>query len=182
MLNIAIFITLSRILLTPVVVFLMVKNVWCAALILFFIAAVTDLLDGFVARRLHQTSKFGQILDPIADKILMGCVMGAMLWLQAKSPILKMVLFFLLIKELILLAGGATLWVRYKKFIVPSVLSRAVSLCEIILIIFLFAIHNQLFVVLQPLVFGFILLNVVLSCWLLLRYVHIVIQIIQGKK
>jgi CDP-diacylglycerol--glycerol-3-phosphate 3-phosphatidyltransferase/cardiolipin synthase len=40
--------------------------------ILFGIAAVTDLLDGYIARRLGQTSKFGEFLDPVADKLMVA--------------------------------------------------------------------------------------------------------------
>ncbi len=38
--------------------------------VVFAIAAITDLLDGYVARRLGQTSKFGEFLDPVADKLM----------------------------------------------------------------------------------------------------------------
>ena len=40
--------------------------------ILFGIAAVTDLLDGYIARKLGQTSKFGEFLDPVADKLMVA--------------------------------------------------------------------------------------------------------------
>jgi len=40
--------------------------------ILFGLAAVTDLLDGYIARRLGQTSRFGEFLDPVADKLMVA--------------------------------------------------------------------------------------------------------------
>ena len=40
--------------------------------ILFGLAAITDLLDGYIARRLGQTSKFGEFLDPVADKLMVA--------------------------------------------------------------------------------------------------------------
>ena len=65
--------TLSRILLIPVFVLLF----WAptpgrslAAAVVFVIAAVTDLLDGYLARRRSQVTKLGRLLDPIADKLL----------------------------------------------------------------------------------------------------------------
>ena len=176
MLNLSICITLSRILLTPVIIFYMVHGLWHKAFVWFMIAALTDLLDGFVARFLQQSTKLGQILDPIADKILLGGVMGAVLWLHASSLLFKAVLFFLLFKELILLVGGAILWFGHKRFIAPSVLSRAVSFCEIILVIALFGLKTQFSLLYQQIIFGLMVLNVALSCWLLVRYLKIVQQ------
>lgn len=65
--------TVARILLIPVFVLLFStptpKRSFIAALI-FVIAAVTDLLDGYLARRRSQITKLGRLLDPIADKLL----------------------------------------------------------------------------------------------------------------
>lgn len=47
---------------------------------LLFAAAATDLLDGFVARRTGQISRLGKILDPVADKLFIGCVSVALVW------------------------------------------------------------------------------------------------------
>lgn len=65
--------TLSRILLIPVFVVLFStptpeRSLWAASV--FVIAAVTDLLDGYLARRRSQVTKLGRLLDPIADKLL----------------------------------------------------------------------------------------------------------------
>lgn len=43
-----------------------------AAAGLFLLAAITDWLDGYLARRLHQTSQFGAFLDPVADKMMVA--------------------------------------------------------------------------------------------------------------
>ncbi len=43
--------------------------------VVFALAAITDLLDGWVARRLGQTSKFGEFLDPVADKLMVAIVL-----------------------------------------------------------------------------------------------------------
>ena len=51
-------------------VLLMLENYYLLALILFFIAGFTDYLDGFLARKYNASSQIGEILDPIADKIL----------------------------------------------------------------------------------------------------------------
>ena len=65
--------TLSRILLIPVFVlvyFLPGDNTYIWAALLFGAAAVTDWLDGYLARRWGQTTPFGAFLDPVADKLI----------------------------------------------------------------------------------------------------------------
>jgi len=57
----------------PVIIyFLYLKTVtgWIGALIIFAIAAFTDFLDGWTARKLNQASEFGEFIDPLADKLL----------------------------------------------------------------------------------------------------------------
>ncbi len=71
-------ITLVRILLIPVVLVLIMMyekdkpHLRHAALAIFVIAAVSDALDGFVARAFEQKSKLGAVLDPLADKLLIN--------------------------------------------------------------------------------------------------------------
>ena len=63
--------TLSRIFLAAVIFLLLTSpEGYFLATILFFIAGVTDYFDGFLARKYNLTSQIGEILDPIADKIL----------------------------------------------------------------------------------------------------------------
>jgi CDP-diacylglycerol---glycerol-3-phosphate 3-phosphatidyltransferase len=71
--NLSISLTLLRIFLVPLVVVLLLSkgpgmDLWAAAV--FMLAATTDLLDGYFARKREQITKLGAILDPIADKIL----------------------------------------------------------------------------------------------------------------
>jgi CDP-diacylglycerol--glycerol-3-phosphate 3-phosphatidyltransferase len=63
--------TFSRIILAVIIfLLLMSSDGYLLALILFFIAGLTDWLDGFLARKYNAVSQLGEILDPIADKIL----------------------------------------------------------------------------------------------------------------
>jgi cardiolipin synthase len=63
--------TVLRILLIPVFVSLLVYRRPALALLVFALAAVTDLLDGYVARRRGSQSRLGAFLDPMADKLLL---------------------------------------------------------------------------------------------------------------
>ena len=63
--------TFSRIFLAAVIfLLLMSSDSYAMALILFFVAGITDYFDGYLARKHNAVSKLGEILDPIADKIL----------------------------------------------------------------------------------------------------------------
>jgi CDP-diacylglycerol--glycerol-3-phosphate 3-phosphatidyltransferase/cardiolipin synthase len=76
--NLAILLTLFRIAAIPIVVVLFYSPLEHArpiAAILFGVAAVTDILDGWVARRFGQMSKFGEFLDPVADKLMVAIVL-----------------------------------------------------------------------------------------------------------
>jgi CDP-diacylglycerol--glycerol-3-phosphate 3-phosphatidyltransferase/cardiolipin synthase len=71
--NFANTLTLIRIAAIPVVVICFYSSMELArpiAGIVFGLAAVTDILDGYAARKLGQTSKFGEFLDPVADKLM----------------------------------------------------------------------------------------------------------------
>ena len=90
--NIANIITVVRILMAPVFVWLMFLDggelgVWrWAAAILFIVAIVTDSVDGFLARSRNLVTDFGKLVDPIADKILVGAalvtlsILGELWW------------------------------------------------------------------------------------------------------
>lgn len=73
MLTIPNLLTLLRLLLVPCFLAASVRERWTVAFVLFVTAAVTDVLDGMIARRLNQRSRLGAILDPAADKTMMIC-------------------------------------------------------------------------------------------------------------
>jgi cardiolipin synthase len=83
--------TLSRLLLVPVFVALHLTGhpVW--ALVCFLGAALTDSLDGFLARVLNQWSKLGAFLDPVADKVLTGTAL-VLLVVEKRAPLWMLLL------------------------------------------------------------------------------------------
>ena len=85
-LNLANILTLLRIAAIPVVVVCFYSPMEYArpiAAILFGLAAITDMIDGWVARRFGQTSRFGEFLDPVADKLMVAIVL--VMLVQAQS-------------------------------------------------------------------------------------------------
>lgn len=75
--------TVLRILLIPVFVTLLVYRRPGWALAVFVLAAVTDLLDGYVARRRGKASRLGAFLDPMADKLLLTASFVTLTYLRA---------------------------------------------------------------------------------------------------
>ncbi len=92
--------TLSRILLAIVIFLLLaIDDYLQVALILFMLAGFTDYLDGYLARKYSLTSKLGEILDPVADKILIiFCVIG--LALNLSSYLIGFVGAFIITREI----------------------------------------------------------------------------------
>lgn len=85
-LNLANLLTLFRIAAIPIVVICFyspMPNARPIAAVLFGIAAITDLIDGWVARRFGQMSRFGEFLDPVADKLMVAIVL--VMLVQAQS-------------------------------------------------------------------------------------------------
>jgi CDP-diacylglycerol--glycerol-3-phosphate 3-phosphatidyltransferase len=74
--------TIARLCTLPLIVWLYSQDVpgasWSTAIVIFF-AAMSDILDGFIARRYQASSEFGLWLDPIVDRLFFFTILG-MLW------------------------------------------------------------------------------------------------------
>jgi CDP-diacylglycerol--glycerol-3-phosphate 3-phosphatidyltransferase len=94
-------ITLARIALVPVFLFYMSIDWRVAALVVFSVAAATDFIDGYLARRMGQVSNFGKIMDPLADKLL---VLAALVAFVADGKIAVWVVVTVLSREFLISA------------------------------------------------------------------------------
>ena len=84
--------------------------------VLYLVAILTDFFDGFLARKLNQISELGKILDPLADKLMIGSAIIILL-LQARMPFWFVAI--IIGRDLFLLLGGF-LVSRRIKFVLPS--------------------------------------------------------------
>jgi cardiolipin synthase (CMP-forming) len=99
-LNIPNLVTLSRIILIPLLIGLFylpddwmseqTRNV--AATLVFIFAGVTDWLDGYLARRLNQMSAFGAFLDPVADKLIVAGALVVLLHLKRVDMLVALII------------------------------------------------------------------------------------------
>ncbi len=107
--------SLVRIALIPVFLGYLLTGADVAALITLVVASLTDFLDGFLARRLHQVSRVGQILDPIGDRLCIFAVTLGLAWRDILPWWLVIVVFA---REAFLLVLGVLL-ARYELLPMP---------------------------------------------------------------
>ncbi len=83
--------TLARIGLTPVIALLpFISGFWpkIIAFVIFLAAALSDIVDGYYARKYNQVSELGQLLDPIADKLMLFAMLVPIFWITRHPTIL----------------------------------------------------------------------------------------------
>ncbi len=98
--NLPILLTWLRIVLIPLVVgVFFLPDLWMSgaeknatATVVFVVAALTDWLDGWLARRWHQTSSFGAFLDPVADKLMVTAALLILLQLSRINALIALVI------------------------------------------------------------------------------------------
>ncbi|MCH5202422.1 MAG: CDP-alcohol phosphatidyltransferase family protein [Oscillospiraceae bacterium] len=95
-----------RILLIVPFMIMFLYEKYVAAAIMIGVSGLTDCFDGFLARKLHQVSEFGKLLDPIADKLTLLAVGVAMCIM---SPEIITIMVILIIKDILMIIGGSTL-------------------------------------------------------------------------
>lgn len=112
-------ITFVRIALFPWIAWAIVQGRFDTAVRVFMAVALTDALDGFVARRWHLATRFGTILDPIADKLLLVTVFASLGWAGTVPGWLVVIVFGR--DTLILLLAGVTMATGRVRTFHPSV-------------------------------------------------------------
>jgi len=106
--TVATWFTLARIALTPFFAFALATHHAEAALILFFIAGITDTIDGLIARQFKQKTEFGALLDALADKLLLtiAYILLAFSPGDMPNPIPVWLAVLVILRDLLILTGG----------------------------------------------------------------------------
>lgn len=113
-------ITIFRIFLIPVYLLIFFSDVENKVFILgmiFMVAGISDILDGYIARKYDLISKLGSALDPFADKMMSFTVLVTFT-IIGFIPIL--ILIPILLKEIIMITGGLILYIKHGKAVIPS--------------------------------------------------------------
>ncbi len=96
-------ITLARILAVPVTVYVILQDYMTAAFWIFVVAAASDALDGYLAKRLNAVSEIGAYLDPLADKALL---VGTYVALAQVDYIATWLVFLVVFRDLLIVCGA----------------------------------------------------------------------------
>ena len=136
--------TLLRIGLIPLLIVVYFSSIPYAmpiAAIIFTIAGLTDLLDGYLARKLNQTSAFGAFLDPVADKLIVTCALVIVVY---RHPTMHVLIPALIIIGREITVSALREWmasIGNRSKVSVSYLGKIKTTVQIIAIIFLLWYH-----------------------------------------
>ncbi len=114
--NLPNFLTTIRLILVPFMTGFLISKNYTMAISFYVLASITDVLDGYIARKYNLITKLGKILDPMADKLLQFAALVG-LWIVDIIPFWITLIFFL--KE-IFMGLGAIKLLKNKDIVVPS--------------------------------------------------------------
>ena len=107
--------TMSRFVLIPFIVFFIITDNYILAFLFLTISGITDILDGYIARKYNLITNFGKLIDPLSDKSTQVAILAT---LAFKNIIPLWILFVVFVKEILMIAGASFLY--GKEFVVSS--------------------------------------------------------------
>lgn len=124
-------ITMGRLVLVPLTVYLLLAGFYEAAFAAFVIAGVSDALDGFIAKRFHMKTELGAYIDPLADKALLVSIY-VVLGMLSHLPVWLVVA---VVSRDVLIVGAVVLsWMLGRPMkMVPLPISKANTVAQIVL-------------------------------------------------
>lgn len=135
--------TLLRVFFVPFIVGAMIYGYWGIAFFLFVTAALSDTVDGTIARLRGEQTFLGACLDPIADKILLLSVFFTLAFVD--TPLFKIPLWFVLlvlIKEILQIGGVIVLYaLRGHIEVRPTILGKVTMVVQVVFIVWLFSCY-----------------------------------------
>jgi cardiolipin synthase len=140
LLTISNFLSVSRIILAPIIAVGVYYRWWTFTFILFVVASVTDVLDGFVARLFNEQTRLGKMLDPVADKVFLLFCFGSLVVFEAPAFYIPSWFFVIeIIREVTILLGAYFLLVTHENFeIKPTIFGKLTTFFQLVFISWLF--------------------------------------------
>ncbi len=136
--NIPNLISLVRLFMVPLIVWLLLDHNYLWALITFFVAGISDLLDGMLARIMNCDTKLGQYMDPIADKVLL---VGVFLTMGIQSLIPSWLVIIVVFRDIVIVGGVvlSLLFLNNNTRITPLLISKINTFMQIGLVVIILA-------------------------------------------
>jgi cardiolipin synthase len=142
--NIPNLLTVIRCLLAPIFILSMMNGQLLTTLLLFFVAAATDSLDGLLARHLKSQTEFGKFIDPAADKLLMTTAY-VMLTIPNSSLAFTIPLWLTLLvigRDILIVSGCWALQAFNKRLIIePIPLGKLCTFSQVLTIFFIILLN-----------------------------------------
>jgi cardiolipin synthase len=130
-------ITAIRIILAPVFIIYLINDQFLSALIVFLLCAISDCLDGMLARLLKQKSKLGSYLDPLADKFLL---VAAFITLSIRGVLPPWLTVMVIARDILILLGVIVLFLNKMELkINPSIVSKITTCLQFITVVVVLA-------------------------------------------
>lgn len=99
--------TILRFIFIPIILYSIFTGNYVLGIVFFTISGITDVLDGFIARKFNLVSNFGKLMDPLADKLTQICVLASLV----KVNIIPFwILVIVIMKELLMVVGASFLY------------------------------------------------------------------------
>ena len=133
--------TILRVILVPVFIIAILYTKLNIALVIFVVASITDCLDGYVARTFEQKTRLGAIMDPLADKLLVGSAFICFSIVKDLPVYLKIPVYVPIIiisRDVIILLGVMCLFMLSKQEnieIKPTMVSKITTVFQMITVI-----------------------------------------------
>ena len=125
--------SVSRIILLPIVLLLLFKRQNAAAVAVMLVSWSTDALDGYLARKLGQVSNLGRVLDHLVDKVWVGSVLVALVFIRDLPLFLAAAV---ILRDLLILAGSGVIMKARGLFVQSDVVGKITGFAFALMIIF----------------------------------------------
>lgn len=125
--------SVSRIILLPIVLLLLFKGENAAAVAVMLVSWTTDALDGYLARRLGQVSNLGRVLDHLVDKVWVGSVLVALVFIRDLPLFLAGAV---ILRDILILAGSGVIMKVRGSFVQSDVVGKITGFAFALMMVF----------------------------------------------
>ncbi len=162
--NIPNLLSFLRIALVPVFLWFLLDEFFIAAILILALAGLTDFLDGFIARKLNQTTKLGKLLDPVADRLY---IFATLLALSATGYVPWWLAGLVILRDLLMLVSLPVLASVGYRALPVHYLGKAstFALLYSFPLLLMGKIFTEAAFIITPLAWAFALWGVVLYWW-----------------